>query len=628
MEARSIFEYVNNKCYNRLYAEAEKFLRQNWRSMDLLSRKVQDVGSVYLIDATVQRVYVTDLPGDRIAFDVGLELQIGLSSSGRYHESDTDCFEWLRISCEGDLAQGLDDWTITDTCVYEKHNCLPPNSMSDALVPQIHHRDYERIAHDFLSEYFPEALAIPKSGETPVYVDPNILAQRLELQVVRRPIAKDAAVFGQIYFYPTDAELYNPQTDRVETVHIPEKTVICDPNKAFLGNFGSLNNTIVHECVHWAKHRKVFMFERLFKEGITNISCEIVGEARSGVARKAVEQMEQQANRLAPRIQMPAEPFKARAGDLIAEFMRKTGAKHENEVMESVIEQLGVDFMVSRQAAKIRLVELGFEDAVGTFTYVDDHYVPPHSYRKGALDRNQTFTLGTQDAAVLALTDFQFSQKVHSGAYLFVENHFVLNTPLYLCRDEDGRLELTRYARSHMDECCLVFDMSLKGGIIGEYHTECYLNRDRYNYEFQYSFHNGFENCPPEKQRELLKKDMEETERIRRKMNDVPEDCLNVLLEWRNMNKTELADTVEVDERTIRRIMSESTSQPKLNTVVKICFALNLPPAISEKLLSVFGCSLRLTNQEHLWIHNALHTQYMQPYDAIIEYLSDFGVNI
>lgn len=626
--ANSILEYVKDMCYNRLYEESKKFLWKNWRSMDLLSRKVQDVASVNLIDATVQRVYVTDLPGDRIAFDVGFELQIGLSSAGRYRDNDTDCYEWLRFSCEGNLAQGLDDWKITGISVYERRDSLPPNSLSDALVPNILPRDYEQIAHDFLEEYYPEALAIPKSGETPVYVDPKVLAQRLDLQVVRRPISKDSAVFGQIYFYPTDAELYNPQTDRVETVHIPGKTVICDPDKKFLGNCGSLNNTIVHECVHWAKHRKVFMFERLFKEGISNISCEIVGGAKSGIARRSVEQMEQQANRLAPRIQMPAEPFKARAGDLIAEFMRKTGAKHENEVMESVIEQLGVDFMVSRQAAKIRLVELGFEDAVGTFTYVDDHYVPPHSYRKGALERNQTFTLGTQDAAALAITDFNLSQKVNSGAYLFVENHFVLNTPLYLCRDEDGLLELTRYARSHMDECCLVFDMKIKGTITGEYHTECYLNRDRYNYDFQYSFHNGFENCPPEKQRELLKKDMEETERIRRKMTDVPEDCLNVLLDWRNMTKTELADTIEVDEKTIRRIMNESTSQPKLNTVVRICFALNLPPAISEKLLTVFGCPLRLTNQEHLWIHNALHTQYTQPYDAIIEYLEGFGVNI
>lgn len=84
-------------------------------------------------------------------------------------------------------------------------------------------------------------------------------------------------------------------------------------------------------------------------------------------------------NRLTPRIQMPAGPFKAKASDYIVKFMREMGARHEIEVMEAVIEQLSMDFVVSRQAAKIRMVELGFEAAVGTFTFVDGHYVPPHS---------------------------------------------------------------------------------------------------------------------------------------------------------------------------------------------------------------------------------------------------------
>ena len=49
--------------------------------------------------------------------------------------------------------------------------------------------------------------------------------------------------------------------------------------------------------------------------------------------------MESQANRLAPRIQMPAGPFKAKANDYISRFMREMGARHEIEVMEAVIQQ-------------------------------------------------------------------------------------------------------------------------------------------------------------------------------------------------------------------------------------------------------------------------------------------------
>ena len=72
---------------------------------------------------------------------------------------------------------------------------------------------------------------------------------------------------------------------------------------------------------------------------------------------------------------MPAESFRAKAKEYITRFMRETNARHTIDSMEAVIRQLESDFGVSKQAAKIRLVELGNEEAVGTFTYLDGHYV-------------------------------------------------------------------------------------------------------------------------------------------------------------------------------------------------------------------------------------------------------------
>ena len=72
---------------------------------------------------------------------------------------------------------------------------------------------------------------------------------------------------------------------------------------------------------------------------------------------------------------MPAEPLKAKANEYIGRFMRETNVNNTFDVMEMVISQLETDFVVSKQAAKIRLVELGFEEAIGTFTYIDGHYV-------------------------------------------------------------------------------------------------------------------------------------------------------------------------------------------------------------------------------------------------------------
>ena len=50
--------------------------------------------------------------------------------------------------------------------------------------------------------------------------------------------------------------------------------------------------------------------------------------------------MEKQANQLTPRIQMLAEPFKVKAKEYVARFMRESNVQHENEVMEQVITAL------------------------------------------------------------------------------------------------------------------------------------------------------------------------------------------------------------------------------------------------------------------------------------------------
>lgn len=43
--------------------------------------------------------------------------------------------------------------------------------------------------------------------------------------------------------------------------------------------------------------------------------------------------------------------------------------------MESVVYELSDFFNVSKLSAKIRLIDLGYNEAIGVLTYVDDRYV-------------------------------------------------------------------------------------------------------------------------------------------------------------------------------------------------------------------------------------------------------------
>lgn len=623
----SFMEYVKSKCYSGLFDAAEQYVADNWQLLDLHARRIHTIGEIELVDIMIQRVYVNDLPGMRIAFDVGLELEL-VVKEGDYHYDDYDqCFPWLRITCEGDLADGLDSWVITRIEPYDRQS-RQENQLSDTLVPDIPYERLEAEAKAFLVEYYPEALKVTQYGQPPVAVDPTLLAKRLMLSVRTQRIREDASVFGQIYFAETDAEMYDEDVGETILVHIPAQTIVVDPIMYLLRNLGSVNNTIVHECVHWVKHRKAFELERLFNVEASHISCEVVGGAAARIARSATELMEKQANQLAPRIQMPAEPFRAKASEYITRFMRESGAKYENEVMEQVITALETDFGVSKQAAKIRMVELGFESAIGTYTYIDGHYVKPHTFRKGSLKINQTFSVSALDAGLQRFINPELRRLTENGDYLFIDNHYVYNAPRYVQSDENGRLDLTDYARAHMHECCLIFDMKITSTVKAEYHTVCFLNREDSNVTFEIRYHNGFENAPQERQVEMRKKQLEDAMRIRKQMTDDPEQCMNLLLEWCGMTYTDLGDAIGRDPRTISRTVKGIT-KPTPETGALICFGLHLPPLISMKLLDVLGCPLDIVrNPDHQWINEALYVKYPESIDAVREYLAPYDVII
>ena len=423
---RSFAEYVRKKYDNQFWNAAKIFLSDNLSELHIELYRIHKAGESEISDVKVEHIWVEDKQEMEIHFDVAVSIWFEIHE-GDYHYDDYDeHIVWMMVHCRGDLDKNLDDFEILGVSKYnDKSRMKEP--MDDSLVPIIPYEKMEDVATDFLREYFPSALRIPMRGQAPVWVDPTILAKNMGLTIRSQRIREDASVFGQIYFEDTETELYNEDAEEDTPIHIDGKTIIVDPQMFLLRNLGSINNTIIHECVHWDKHRKAFMLEKLFNSEASCISCEVVGGAASEISKKSTEFMEKQANHLAPRIQMPKEPFTAKAKEYIAHFMRQTNAKHTVDVMEMVIGSLETDFGVSRQAAKIRLVELGFEEVVGTFNYVDGHYEKPHGFRKGSIKINQTFTISAQDAAIQRFSNSELREKIASGDYLFVDNHYVYN---------------------------------------------------------------------------------------------------------------------------------------------------------------------------------------------------------
>lgn len=626
LKYHSFKEYVRKRFFSDLYEAAENYVLGNYDDLYLPTKHVTNIGRVELEDATIERVFVNDLPDTRISFDVGMSLDLNVFEKTYGSYSQDDCTAWVRVTCEGDLSKALDDFEIMKIVPYEAYGSTP-NSLSDTLTPYIREDNLDQVAEELLKKYYPEALIESPVGKPPILVDPMELASRIGLSVINRRIREDASIFGQLFFADADAQFYAEDEKKMVNLHIKRNTIVVDPMNYLLRNMGSVGNTIVHECVHYLIHRKVFLFEKLCNSDVSHISCEVVGGAEIPLPKNMTVSMEWQANQLAPRMQMPSRAFKVKARESITFYMREMNAKHECDVMEYVINILAESFGVSKQAAKIRLVQLGFDNAIGTYTFLDGHYVKPHGFRKGAILPTQTFSISAQDAAIERFRNPILKELTKDGDYLFIDNHFVYYAPLYVRRGEARRLELTDFARAHMEECCLLFDLSIGDRISKEYHTVCCLNREPGDYTFEIRFHNEFKNSPQEKQIEMRRQEAAEWIDIRGQLTDNPIQCLEVLIKWRDdISVVCLAAESGLSPRTISRMKNDGKGDFK--SVVRICFGLHLPPILSEKLLDVFGYKLSPLNPEHLWIKEALALMYPQPIEEVVSYLSSYGVSL
>jgi hypothetical protein len=112
--------------------------------------------------------------------------------------------------------------------------------------------------------------------------------------------------------------------------------------------------------------------------------------------------IEWQANNLAPRVQLPATMVKKYVDSRISYIRRETGLYDYVDIIEILIKDVATHFAVSQTAAKIRLIDLGYEEAKGAMIYLDGHYVRPHKSASLPDWRiNQTFSISARDAAWL-----------------------------------------------------------------------------------------------------------------------------------------------------------------------------------------------------------------------------------
>lgn len=543
---------------------------------------IKDAALIYLneqgekaSDVEIENVIHIIQPDDGIiAFDVIISCDIekpSLSAKGSFSE------KWLKVHCQVTLGIDLAGFRILGVSNCEPQEESDNDRLSGELVPIISREQFEEEAEKFLRRYYPTALG------KPVRVPIDEIATEMKLRVIEDiPLSDELTYFGTIVF--DDGNILDKHR-HVVIRNAKRGTVYLDPRVKYERSVGTKRTTLAHECFHWYRHQPYHALMKMIgaNDDIGRaIQCEIEGKSTDTDKWKAVDWMEWQAKGIAPKILMPAKTVKIKADELLQNHGGVD--KADVESYEDVIDQLSETFDVSRQAAKARLVELGFAKAEGAYPFIDGRYVHSYAFERDALGKNQTFTISYTDLFKAYCFDRKFRRVLDGGQFLFVDGHLIVNQKKYVAYNQNGQAVLTEYALLHMDECCIIFTkgysyQSKYQGV--RYYTQFMRNTapqvDQSEYSFELNEHN----------RSLLEQ-IENANQRSEALRRYPGSFAGTLVELqkeKNISNKVLADRSLVGEKTIQRLRNNEEYPTSVQTVLALCVGLKLPLPEAEMFL-------------------------------------------
>lgn len=405
---------------------------------------------------------------------VSVDADIAVKGKTRYGYEEIADNGSYNIFFSAKLENGLQQVSITNVEEYNPAKFEKDRSLSQDLVPYLYEDAVEKNAEDFLKRHYPKALLQPMA--LPVFE----VVQSMGMSVYYAPLGD--TVFGKTYFGTEKVTVYTDYTLKA-TVEIMAQpgTMLINPNVYFMRNVGTANNTIIHECVHWDRHRKAFELQRLLTGDCNHISCEIV-ETYEGIPddAPAIKWMEWQANQLAPRILMPAKMTEKVYSNALRDIHTSKPFTRFAEVMEEAVGYTAQFFGVSALAAKLRLMDLGYDVVQGTYVYSDGRYLPPFYFAKGTLEKDQTYVIDEQNALIQIFMNEELRTLYFEGRLIYANCMVCINSPKYITRSETGLPILTEYALEHVHECCYVFKRKINASdtYSDSFYRRCFLCRN------------------------------------------------------------------------------------------------------------------------------------------------------
>jgi hypothetical protein len=591
-ERNSFKDVIENDYYNDIFETLSGFIELNADRLDLSTYKVENPEHAEMSDFEIKVIRIHDKGSFAIEFDIVLSAEITVSEYRRSKSDlETDTREqWFCLKCSGELEDGLQNFQILNTSLYSQSRLDKDGRMTDSLVPIISKNQLDNEATAFLQQYYPEALLNPMP--LPVY---NV-AKNMGLTIKEVSLTRHLTLFGMMVFGDCSVKYYDNEGKTYKSMDVSKGSILVDPNVYFMRNLGCFNNTVIHECVHWHKHRKYHELTKMFRLNDVLIACRVDEKEQSQNGKRTDQEwMEWHANALAPRILMPKEMTLKKIEEYRQEYDNAFPSAPALATMDYVIVSLADFFNVSKLAAKIRMLDLDYPEAAGLYEYINDHYVSPYAFPVESKISNQTYSISISDAFFEYFVNLSFREIISSGNFIYVDGHYVINAPQYIERTSFGGIGLTDYAREHVGECCLRFDLKLdensKNDIV------VYLDSVRFR-----SATSAYNKVPAYKDDDCNKKVQERARELCQAINDETE---TVNATGRNfaqiaayhitkmeIDESEFCEKTLLSPKTYRRIMKNNLQKPTFETAMAICIGLELGMTHGPRLLEAAGINI------------------------------------
>lgn len=624
----SFEKYLEDKYYNDIHRAITGLIIKRGRNNSFYSYTVLDPSYFQVDDIHVKTVSFHSTDGNRIIFNAAVEADVVLKGIGK-RDYDADMNNpWYTVSFTGYLSDGLNMVTITGVDEYSVDKFDKNTTLSKYLVPYLYAEDLEKEAEKFLNKYCRQALKEPM----PIPLDELMFNMGLELYEAPLP----DNIFGKTYFAEATVDVFNEDYEVVSQT-IDPGTILLNPNIFFMRNIGSRNNTVVHECVHWDRHDKFFELQKLLNSDLSSLTCEItehIGQKDTGI-EGALQWIEWQANALTPRILLPASTTRQKLKEILLRLHIENPERTESDIMEEAIQELADFFVVSKFAAKLRAIELGFVQAQGVWNYVNGKYLTSFSFNATALKKDESYIIDTKNACFESYLDEDVKAVFSEGDFIYVDSMFCINDEKYIMETEDGGCTLTVYARQHVDECCLKFKQKFKvNSTQGDaFYTQCSLCRDVDSSSYcECNYIDDEDNQDVEKRAAEMKKLKEEGIRIIEILRNLPMSFSGTLdahmrrlekEDGKKMTNLELSLRTGLSDRYIQDLRKEEKNV-SFETVCAICIGLHLHPKFSNDLINKSRNDYPLT-EEGYFDQFLIEHHYMETLDLCNEKLMEMG---